>query len=75
MAKHVGSKAVVLGGSVAGLLAARTLADQFERVEILERDLLPTDTGVRKGVPQGRQTSRASRQRTPGAGRAVPWHS
>lgn len=56
MFRPVGSRAVVLGGSVAGLLAARTLADQFEQVEILERDQLPTEAGVRKGVPQGRQT-------------------
>ena len=45
--------AVVIGASVAGLLAARALADCFERVTVLERETLPTDPEPRKGVPQG----------------------
>jgi len=45
--------AVVIGASVAGLLAARALADCFERVTVLERETLPADPGPRKGVPQG----------------------
>ncbi|HKD22739.1 MAG TPA: FAD-dependent monooxygenase [Rhizomicrobium sp.] len=45
--------AVVLGGSMAGLGAARALANHFERVTIVERDELPTSTVSRKGVPQG----------------------
>lgn len=45
--------AVVLGGSIAGMLAARVLADHAERVVILERDDL---TGsARPGVPHGNQ--------------------
>ena len=44
--------AVVLGGSLAGLLAARVLADHFELVTVVERDAYPSDTSVRKGVPQ-----------------------
>ena len=32
--------AIVLGGSVAGLLAARVLSDHFERVTLIERDEL-----------------------------------
>jgi len=32
--------AVVIGGSMAGLLAARVLSDHFERVTIIERDKL-----------------------------------
>jgi len=35
-------RAVVLGGSIAGLIAARVLADAYEKVTIVERDLLPT---------------------------------
>jgi 2-polyprenyl-6-methoxyphenol hydroxylase-like FAD-dependent oxidoreductase len=46
-------QAVVLGASMAGLLAARQLADHFERVTVVERDELPTGPDGRKGVPQG----------------------
>jgi 2-polyprenyl-6-methoxyphenol hydroxylase-like FAD-dependent oxidoreductase len=45
-------RAVVLGGSIAGLLAARVLADSYRSVVIVERDRLST-TGQRRGVPQG----------------------
>lgn len=48
-----GEHAVVIGGSVAGLLAARVVADHFERVTLVERDRFPAGDGVRKGVPQG----------------------
>lgn len=46
--------AVVIGGSMAGLLAARVLADHFERVTIIERDHLPDEPELRGGVPQAR---------------------
>jgi 2-polyprenyl-6-methoxyphenol hydroxylase-like FAD-dependent oxidoreductase len=46
--------ALVLGGSIAGLLAARVLADHFERVTVVERDTLPTGPELRSGVPQAR---------------------
>lgn len=49
-------RAVVIGGSMAGLLAARVLADHFDRVTILERDTLDDAPQARKGVPQGRHT-------------------
>ena len=51
---ELGDRAVVIGGSVAGLLAARVLTDGFERVTIIERDPLPEDPTARRGVPQGR---------------------
>jgi 2-polyprenyl-6-methoxyphenol hydroxylase-like FAD-dependent oxidoreductase len=38
---------------MAGLGAARALANHFERVTIVERDELSTDAQSRKGVPQG----------------------
>lgn len=44
--------ALVLGGSLAGLLAARVLADHFERVTLLERDRFPTSPTNRRGTPQ-----------------------
>lgn len=46
--------AIVIGGSIAGLLAARVLSEHFARVTILERDELPAGDGDRAGVPQGR---------------------
>jgi 2-polyprenyl-6-methoxyphenol hydroxylase-like FAD-dependent oxidoreductase len=47
-------RAVVLGGSMAGLMAARVLSDHAEEVLIVERD--PTQgAGPRPGVPQGTQ--------------------
>ncbi len=46
--------AIVIGGSMAGLLAARVLSEHFERVTIIERDQLIDDAEPRKGVPQGR---------------------
>jgi 2-polyprenyl-6-methoxyphenol hydroxylase-like FAD-dependent oxidoreductase len=46
--------AVVVGGSLAGMLAARVLAEHFDRVTLLERDRLPEAPVARKGLPQGR---------------------
>ncbi|MER7002046.1 FAD-dependent monooxygenase [Dactylosporangium sp. NPDC000555] len=47
-------RAIVLGGSMAGLMAARVLSDHAEEVLIVERD--PTEgDGPRPGVPQGTQ--------------------
>jgi len=51
---HAGTHAVVIGGSMAGLLAARVLADHFERVTLVERDRFPDGPEFRKGVPQAR---------------------
>ena len=50
----LGKHAIVLGGSMAGLLAARVLSDTFDHVTLVERDALPEDFDQRKGVPQGR---------------------
>lgn len=44
--------AVVAGGSLAGLLAARVLADRFERVTVVERDRFPSGPEPRAGTPQ-----------------------
>jgi 2-polyprenyl-6-methoxyphenol hydroxylase-like FAD-dependent oxidoreductase len=53
--RHVvpSGRAIVIGGSVAGLLAARVLADHFAEVLVVERDRFPEGDGPRKGVPQG----------------------
>ena len=44
--------AIVIGGSIAGLLAARALADEYQ-VLVLERGELPETPKPRAGVPQG----------------------
>ncbi len=46
--------AIVLGGSIAGLLAARVLTEHFEQVTLIERDALTSGAEPRKGAPQGR---------------------
>lgn len=46
--------AIVIGASIAGLLAARVLTDHFERVTLIERDQLPAAPAARSGVPQAR---------------------
>jgi 2-polyprenyl-6-methoxyphenol hydroxylase-like FAD-dependent oxidoreductase len=46
--------AVVIGASMAGLLAARVLAERVDEVTVLDRDALPDAPLARKGVPQGR---------------------
>jgi flavin-dependent dehydrogenase len=50
-----GFTAVVIGGSVSGLLAARALSESFERVTIVERDELPDGPCHHQGVPQVKQ--------------------
>jgi 2-polyprenyl-6-methoxyphenol hydroxylase-like FAD-dependent oxidoreductase len=49
----IAQRAVVLGGSMAGLLAARVLSNFFEQVTIFDRDTFPEDPENRRGVPQG----------------------
>ena len=48
------SHAVVIGGSLAGLLSARVLSDHFSRVTVIERDVYPETPEARRGVPQAR---------------------
>jgi 2-polyprenyl-6-methoxyphenol hydroxylase-like FAD-dependent oxidoreductase len=45
-------RAVVIGSSVAGLLAARALSDAYREVVVLDRDELPYGPVARRGVPQ-----------------------
>ena len=49
------SHAVVIGASIAGLLAAAALSGACPRVTLFERDTLPAEPGPRRGVPQTRQ--------------------
>ncbi|BAU10425.1 monooxygenase [Leptolyngbya sp. NIES-3755] len=55
MASQRNQTAIVMGGSIAGLLAARVLSEQFERVMIVDRDQLPLSADPRRGVPQSVQ--------------------
>ncbi|GAA2709885.1 MULTISPECIES: FAD-dependent monooxygenase [Streptomyces] len=52
---HAGERrAVVLGGSLAGMLAAAALAGHAGEVVVVERDALPEEVRPRKGLPQAR---------------------
>src|SRR5437868_15377117 len=51
---HSGSHAIVIGGSIAGLLSARIVAEHFDHVTVIERDRFPDGPEFRKGVPQAR---------------------
>lgn len=46
------SHAVVIGGSIAGLLAARAMLNHFDQVTLVERDYFHDGPGPRPGVPQ-----------------------
>lgn len=46
------TSAIVIGGSIAGLLSARVLSNYYDTVTIIERDTLPTEAEYRNGTPQ-----------------------
>lgn len=48
------TRAVVIGGSMAGMCAARVLSDFFDRVTVIDRDSYPDGALERAGVPQSR---------------------
>lgn len=48
------TRAVVLGGSIAGLFAARVLSDAYDEVVVVDRDTLAGVDAPRKSRPQGR---------------------
>jgi 2-polyprenyl-6-methoxyphenol hydroxylase-like FAD-dependent oxidoreductase len=47
-------RSIVIGGGMAGLLAGRVLANHFEQVTIVERDVFPDAPQPRHGLPQSR---------------------
>jgi 2-polyprenyl-6-methoxyphenol hydroxylase-like FAD-dependent oxidoreductase len=53
MTTPVLGRAIIIGGSIGGSLAAAAIADHFGEVVLLDRDELPTEPVFRKGVPQG----------------------
>ena len=54
MDRQIGERAVVLGASMAGLLAAQVLSDSYGQVTVIDRDELPEASMHRRGVPHGR---------------------
>ena len=54
--RQIGERAVVLGASIGGLVAARVLTEAFPHVTLVERDELPEGAVPRRGVPQGHHT-------------------
>ncbi|MCD9145356.1 FAD-dependent monooxygenase, partial [Streptomyces albireticuli] len=48
------TRAVVLGGGMAGLLAAAVLVRHVDEVVVVDRDLMPAGPLPRKGLPQAR---------------------
>jgi 2-polyprenyl-6-methoxyphenol hydroxylase-like FAD-dependent oxidoreductase len=53
MENRLGQHAVVIGGSLAGLMTARVLADHFDAVTILERDHIEDRPMLHQSIPQG----------------------
>jgi 2-polyprenyl-6-methoxyphenol hydroxylase-like FAD-dependent oxidoreductase len=54
LTENVPVRVIVVGGSIAGLLAARAVSEFATDVSIVERDVPPAVAAPRKGVPQGR---------------------
>jgi len=52
MPNSLGNHAVVLGAGMAGLTSAQVLSNHFNKVTILERDVLPGEPAPRSGTPQ-----------------------
>jgi len=48
------TSSLVIGGSLAGMCAARVLSDVVDNVTIIERDAYPSAPDFRQGVPQAR---------------------
>jgi 2-polyprenyl-6-methoxyphenol hydroxylase-like FAD-dependent oxidoreductase len=55
LGKQSRKRAVVLGGSMSGLFAARVLTEAYHTVTVVDRDELTGVSQPRRGVPQGRQ--------------------
>ncbi len=51
--RSLGERAIVIGGSMAGLMTARVLADFFDEVTVLERDQIEDGPANHKSIPQG----------------------
>src|SRR5208282_1790191 len=54
MSASIGKQAVVVGGGIGGLSAAKALSAHFDQVTLLDRDALPEEPAPRPGTPQAR---------------------
>lgn len=57
MSDGTGTRALVLGGSIAGLFAARVLSEAYDEVQIIDRDVLVGTTTPRRRCPQTYQAN------------------
>ncbi len=58
---RLGEHAIVIGGSMAGLLAARVLSESYDRVTVLDRDVLADQlTDGRRAVRRAATPTRCS---------------
>jgi hypothetical protein len=53
MTDQLGHHAIVVAGSTARLMAARVLADYFDRVTVFERDQIEDRPAIHKSIRQG----------------------
>ena len=53
MTRTLAQRAAVVGGSIAGLLAARVLSEYFDEVVVLDSDEIEDGPVIHKSVPQG----------------------
>jgi len=53
MTSRLGHHALVIGGSLAGLMTARVLAEYFDHVTVLERDAMEDRPVIHPSIPQG----------------------
>ena len=51
MGGYIGNRAVILGGSISGLLAARALSGFYKEVVLVDRDVMVGVTGSRRSTP------------------------
>ena len=54
MSKPIARHAVVVGAGMGGVAAAKAVAPYFEKVTVLDRDVLPEGPAARVGTPQAR---------------------
>src|SRR5271163_127733 len=56
MSSLIERKAIVIGAGMGGLAAAKTLANHFGQVTVLDRDILPSQAEPRVGTAQSKHT-------------------
>ena len=67
------TSALVIGGSLAGMCAARVLSDVFDKVTIIERDCLSLGARLSTGRSASPSRSQSARSRTARVREFLPW--